>query len=204
VLIAGAPTLTTARLDPFWFTEPFGDSFANLVVAPTARWDSAWFLQIASFGYDDPSRRAFFPLYPLLVALWSPLGSGLMVGAVVSCVSSIGGLYLLHRLVSLDFGLEDARTTVAIVAWFPSAVLLSAVYSEGLFLLLSVGSIYAARLGRWPHAGLLAALGAATRSAGIRLIEALRDLDWRLRDVTVTPVKSIDGAPEGLSVGGRR
>jgi hypothetical protein len=173
VLVASAPTLTIARLDPFWFTEPFQDSFANLVVAPSARWDSAWFLQIANFGYDDPSRRAFFPLYPLLVALWSPLGSALVVGIVVSCVSSIGGLYLLHRLVSLDFELEDARTTVAIVAWFPSAIVLSAVYSEGLFLLLSVGSIYAARRGRWPLAGLLAALGAATRSAGILLIVPL-------------------------------
>jgi Mannosyltransferase (PIG-V) len=170
VLAAGAPTLTTARLDPFWFTEPFQASFANLVVAPSARWDSAWFLQIASFGYDDPSRRAFFPLYPLLVALWSPLGSALVVGIVVSCVSSLGGLYVLHRLVSLDFELQDARTTVAIVAWFPSAIVLSAVYSEGLFLLLSVASIYAARLGRWPLAGLLAALGTATRSAGILLI----------------------------------
>jgi hypothetical protein len=173
VLVAGAPTLTTAEFDPFWFTEPFRDSFANLIVAPSARWDSAWFLEIANFGYDDPSRRAFFPLYPLLVALWSPLGEPLVVGIVISSACSIGGLYLLHRLVSLDFELEDARTTVAIVAWFPSAVVLSAVYSEGLFLLLSVGSIYAARLGRWPIAGVLALLGAATRSAGILLIVPL-------------------------------
>jgi Mannosyltransferase (PIG-V) len=173
VLVAGAPTLTTAQFDPFWFTEPFRDSFANLAVAPSARWDSAWFLEIANFGYDDPSRRAFFPLYPLLVALWSPLGSPLVVGIVVSCLCSIAGLYLLHRLVSLDFELEDARTTVAIVAWFPSAIVLSAVYSEGLFLLLSVGSIYAARLGRWPLAGALALLGAATRSAGVLLVVPL-------------------------------
>lgn len=37
-----------------------------------------------------------------------------------------------------------------------------------------------------------------------RLIEALRDLDWRLRDVTVTPVRSIESAPEGLTVGGQQ
>ena len=35
-----------------------------------ARWDSDWFLRIAENGYSWPSSTpAFFPLYPLLVAV---------------------------------------------------------------------------------------------------------------------------------------
>ena len=48
-----------------------------------------------------------------------------------------------------------ATNTVWIVAWLPIALFLSAVYSESLFLLLVIGSFYAARLGRWPAAGAL-------------------------------------------------
>jgi hypothetical protein len=56
----------------------------------------------------------------------------------------------------------------------------SAVYSEALYLLLSVASIYAARTGRWGWAGVAGALGAATRSAGVLLVVPLAIL-WLAR-----------------------
>ena len=36
------------------------------------------------------------------------------------------------------------------------------------------------------------------------LTEHLRDFDWRLEDVVVSPVRSIDGAPGGLRAGATR
>jgi divalent metal cation (Fe/Co/Zn/Cd) transporter len=36
-----------------------------------------------------------------------------------------------------------------------------------------------------------------------KLIASLRELDWRIHDVTVTPVRSIEGAPEGLIIRNR-
>jgi hypothetical protein len=101
------------------------------------------------------------------------LGSPLIAGIVISSASSIGGLYFLHRLTAIDHGAEAARTTTWIVACSPAAVCLSAVYTEGLFLLLSVGSLYAARLGRWRLAAVAALLAGATRSAGVLLIVPL-------------------------------
>src|ERR687891_109652 len=81
------------------------------------RWESVWFLEIAQFGYADPTRAAFFPLYPALVSLGGWLGSPLIAGIVVSSGCGLASLYLLHRLVAIDLRLEDARATVLIVAW---------------------------------------------------------------------------------------
>lgn len=174
VLIAGSVAVENARLDSLWTTAPFDDRFANLIVAPAARFDSAWLLEIAQGGYDVAARAAFFPLYPALVAgLGALIGSTLVAGIALSLICSLTALYLLHRMVALDHGADVSRATVWIVCCFPVALCLSAVYTEGLFLLLSVGSLYAARLGRWPAATCCAALAASTRSAGILLVVPL-------------------------------
>ncbi len=162
---------TSARLDPLYTTIPFDDDFANLLASPAARFDSAWYLAISEHGYDVTGRAAFFPLFPALTALVGGfLNSALVAGILISSLCGLVALYLLHRLVSLDFDSELAKTTVWIVACFPSALVLSAVYTEALFLALSIGSLYSARLGRWPLAGLLGGLAASSRSGGLLLL----------------------------------
>src|SRR3954452_656455 len=168
VPIFGWASETSARLDPLYTTLPYTDSFANLLVAPAARFDAAWYLAIAHHGYEVGGRAAFFPVFPGLVRLGGELlGSPLIAGILISSACGLGGLYFLHRLVALDFGIERARTVVWLAAWFPGALVISAVYSESLFLLVSVGAIYATRLGRWQVAGVLGAVAAATRSGGV-------------------------------------
>ena len=80
---------------------------------------------------------------------------------------------LLHRLVALDFGRDVARNAVLVTALFPMSFFFSAVYSESLFLALSVGAVLAARRERWAWAGALGALAASTRSAGVLLLVPL-------------------------------
>ncbi|MGA8745005.1 MAG: mannosyltransferase family protein [Solirubrobacterales bacterium] len=175
-LIIGLYPGTTILLDPHHLTAPFHQHFLNVLVSPAARWDSAWYLGIAKTGYVLPYQSVFFPLYPALIALGGAgVGAGLdlIVGIFVSVVCSIGALYLLHRLVSLDFDAPLARNTVWIVAWLPTAMVLSAVYSESLFLLLAVGTFYAGRRSRWALAGLLGGLAAASRNGGILLLVPL-------------------------------
>ncbi|MDX6689448.1 MAG: hypothetical protein QOG15_905, partial [Solirubrobacteraceae bacterium] len=158
-----------ADFDPLGITAPFGHT-GDVLAAPFARWDSVWYLAIADGGYGDGSRTAFFPLYPLLVNISGALGSAIAGGVLVSTASLGGALVFLHRLVALDHDRAVARNAVLVTALFPMAFFFSAVYSESLFLLLSVGAIYAARLDRWAWAGALGALAAMTRSAGVLLV----------------------------------
>ena len=162
-----------ADFDPAGLTTPFGAT-GDLLTAPLGRWDSVWFLAIADGGYGDGAREAFFPLYPLLVRIVAaPFGSGLIGGALLSTALLGVALVLLHRLVALDHPRAVARNAVLVTALFPMSFFFSAVYSESLFLALSIGAVYAARRERWAWAGLLGMLAATTRSAGVLLLVPL-------------------------------
>jgi hypothetical protein len=171
--------------DPDLLTRPLGP-LGNAIVAPLARYDAAWYLGVAAHGYGPAHEgltrfMGFFPLYPLLVravaaTVTYPFGtrvSYVLAGSLVSAAALVPALYLLHRLAELDLGPRLARATVALTLAFPTAFFFAAPYTESLFLLLSVGAIYAARLGRWPLAGLAAALASATRPGGVLVLVPL-------------------------------
>jgi hypothetical protein len=162
----------TTGFDPNNLTAPFG-YFGNLLLAPASRWDSWWYLTIAQHGYaHDLMRTAFFPLYPLTIrGLGVIVGSDAIAGVVVSLASFGIALVLLHRLTLLELGSPSrARLAVMLIAFCPVAFFFSAVYSESLFLALSIGAIYEARMGAWATAGVLGALGAAERNSGVLLM----------------------------------
>jgi len=150
--------------DAFAVTTPFGD-FGNKLVAPAARWDAVWFLQIADHGYVLPPATQFYPLYPLVArVVGAPFGSSLVGGILVSLAGLLVALVLLERL---------GRRTMMLLAFFPTSVFFSAVYSEGLFLALSIGAVYAGRLGRWTLASVAAGLATLARPTGFLLVVPL-------------------------------
>ena len=166
------------------FTHPFGDwplgDLLDGLLAPLARWDAAWYLQISQDGYvgGEPfpteSRAAFFPLYPLairaLAGFTESPGASLIAAYVVSLAAFLGALYLFYRLVDLELGPEIARFAVLLLALSPWTFFFSAPYTESLFLFTSLGAFYAARTGRWAWAGAFGAAAAATRNTGILLL----------------------------------
>lgn len=141
-----------------------------------AKWDSVWFLQIAQYGYAaDDNSTAFFPLYPLLIAIFKPLffGHGVLAGIFISLACCLGAFYLFYLLVEIDFGRDVARRSVFYLAIFPTSLFFQTVYSESLFLLLTIGCLYAARRNEFILAGIAGALATLTRSPGMLLLVPL-------------------------------
>jgi hypothetical protein len=151
----------------------------DVLLAPLARWDAVWYLDIADSGYGgEHHRAAFFPLYPLLVRAVGEAGGGspgalLIASYLVALAAFLAALVLLHRLVALELGRPLAAPTLLLLAFFPASLYFGAPYSESVFLLASVGAFYAARTGHWAWAGMAAAGAAATRSAGVLLLVPL-------------------------------
>jgi hypothetical protein len=155
------------------------------VVDVWGRWDSAWLVQVAVHGYDDAKRTAaFFPLYPGLVAGLGRilLGHYVLAGVLISLAACYGSFLLLQRLAEERLGLDGSRRAVLYLALFPMSLFLQAVYTESLFLLLTLLAFFLAERGRFAGAGLAAGLAILTRAVGVALLPALVLLAWRSRD----------------------
>jgi hypothetical protein len=181
--------------NPPGVTRGFG-WLGDLLAAPAARWDASWYLVIAHYGYRPDlgvftsSRAAFFPLYPLGIRTISTFGvPPVLAGVLLSLAALALALYGIHRLTTLELARagrsagrsligtgadsrsgDVARLAVMVTAFAPMAFYFSAVYSESLYLALSVGLFWSARQGRFAAVALLGALAAATRSAGVVLL----------------------------------
>jgi hypothetical protein len=159
--------------DPPGLTHGLG-RLADVLMAPVARWDAAWYLSIADIGYTPHApfadgRSAFFPLYPLLTSALGDATGIVAAGVLVSLAAFMAALYFTHRLAALELGGQAPRLAVLATALFPMAFFFSAIYSESLYLALSLGAFWFARRGRWAPAAAAVALAAATRSSGILL-----------------------------------
>ncbi|MCW4009328.1 MAG: glycosyltransferase family 39 protein [Candidatus Bathyarchaeota archaeon] len=164
---------------------------------PLAPQDGPHYLDIAKNWYiGDPSLDAsnfivFFPLYPVLIRLITVDLSymGLSASAlIVSNVCSVIALIFLYKLTKLDFDDNVAVKAVLFLSIFPTAYFLSAPYTEGLFFVLAISSLYFARLSKWPLAGVLGFLAALTRISGllmlpVLLVEYLHQKGWKPRKI---------------------
>lgn len=161
-----------------------------------SRWDAPHYLDIARIGYtadrslgDQWLFIVFYPLYPALTALLTPVfGSGFNSATALSWASLAGACYWIYRLALLEGGGAGARRAVKYLLVFPAAVFLGAPYTESLFLLLSALCLYALRRRCWWLAGCLGFLAALTRNLGallavpflIELLDSLGAIgDWK-------------------------
>jgi hypothetical protein len=161
--------------------EPWRGFPDNLWLDGWARWDAGWYRHIATHGYADQAvgpagqrNLAFYPVYPLAMRLVSLAGpEPLAAGILVSNTAFLAALLLLHRMARARFGAEAAFRCVLLLSVFPFSFYFSAVYSEGLFLLLAVASLFLGAQGRWARASFCALLCGATRAPGLALAPAL-------------------------------
>ncbi len=168
-----------------------------------AHWDGAWYSEIATQGYGAraPESTAFFPLYPMLVKFGSSLPGGQALwGVLISLLCTAFALFFVYRIAENLYGFRAARVSTLAFAFFPTAFFLNAVYTEALFLALTAGAVWAARVrGNLWLAGILGALAAATRNLGVLLLIPLF-FEWlrRRREFGVRGLAGLILVPTGL------
>jgi len=179
-LMTRLPLIAIAELAAMVIGQRPGVHYAastNPLLAVWGRWDAEHYLGIARDGYSG-TEPAFFPLYPLLIrGIGSFTGSDLVAGLIVSNTASFLGLLYFYKLVEHEYNRHVAQRATFYVSIFPTAIFFSAVYSESLFLFLTVASFYYARERRWVTAGAFGFFAALTRSEGVLLAVPLF-LEW--------------------------
>ncbi len=144
------------------------------------QWDAEWYLIIARHGYTyvpgKDSGVVFFPLYPVLVRLLT--FGGTVDTRLVAYLVSNGALFLAIILLwkLATFEMHDATFSKHVVQFLlfnPMTVFYSAIYTESLYLLCLVGTLYLARTQRWLLAALCAYAAALCRVVGVLLVVPL-------------------------------
>jgi hypothetical protein len=181
------------------------------LLAVWGRWDAEHYIGIASNGYAG-TEPAFFPLYPALISIvGATIGNYLVAGLLISNAASFFALLYLYKLVEHEYNRQVAHRAIFYVSIFPTAIFFSAVYTESLFLFLTVASFYYIRERRWLTAGLFGFFAALTRVEGVLLavpllIEAVLALhaqrtDWWKWpvDTVVKPLVGLAAVPLGMA-----
>lgn len=165
--------------------EPVLDKgISGLLLGPWQRFDTQRYLAIARDGYADEQNSVFPPLYPLAIRLVGGLFGGgavanLTAALLLSSLACLAFLILLHHVVMQEFDQATATRTLVYLVLFPTGFYLFAAYTESLFVLLALASLWSARNGRFWLAGLFGFLASLTRLTGWILIAPLAYELWR-------------------------
>lgn len=193
------------------FNNPI-EPWIEALVTGWSQWDSNWYILIAGQSYINDQTVAFYPLFPFLlrgVGFLISLGQATpatyqLGGVIISSISALALCILFIRLLLLDYSREVTRCSLIYLIAFPTAFFLFAVYTESLFMALSIGAFYAARRERWLIAMVLVALSILTRQQGILvgfalLFEYGQQAHWNWRKINYQVI--FFGLPV-LSLGG--
>jgi len=145
------------------------------------QWDTRWFESIAVFGYIGPYvsdfedfryNVAFFPGLPLIMDAGETSGlSPTLTGLIVSLFAGGFAATALARLGEM-FG-ASGRWTLIAWALAPTALFVTAAYTEALFAAFAFWAWVVAKQGRWLLAGMLAGCAAFVRPNGLFLAVGL-------------------------------
>ncbi|KAJ2764607.1 ER membrane glycoprotein subunit of the GPI transamidase complex-like protein, partial [Coemansia nantahalensis] len=145
---------------------------ARAVALVALRWDALYFVHIAGGGYVYEQEHAFFPLLPALMRLaadtvLAPVAAAVgapaalaLAGAAVSNVCFVLAAATLYELGCRTLRDERlAHAAALLYAWAPSAMFMSAAYTESLFAWLVFTALV--RVARRQHVRAALWLGAA-------------------------------------------
>ena len=146
-------------------------------------WDAQHYLELALHGYRDGAISAWmYPLWPALIrcAGWV-LGGPLVAGLVLAHACFLGACAILYRIVDARHGARAASFAVLALAAQPGSFFMGLVYTEALFVLLSLGFFLALFRRRWWTAAALGFLLPLNRTVGVFAVLPLACALWEER-----------------------
>ncbi len=168
---------------------PYSDRVLEITHLPYWIWgwgnfDGVHYLRIAQDGYLAQYSQAFFPLFPITIRLFSfifprvlNLDTNIFTdpayfysGLILSNTFFLVALLILYKLLRLDFKKDVSFLSIVCLLVFPTSFFFGAIYTESLFLLLVVSSIYLIRRGHFFWVAIVISLATATRITGVLLI----------------------------------
>lgn len=138
-----------------------------------ANFDGVHYLVIALKGYE-PLTQPFFPLFPLLVAIFSHLTSlhVLYSSLILNHLFLLFALIITWLLLKQD-GIKNPIVGIALLLAYPTSFYFGAAYNDALFFLCASSCILAARRKVWLLAGVCGGLATLTRLNGLALFPFL-------------------------------
>ncbi len=157
----------------------------GLILQVLTSWDGAWYYRIIRDWYPTSipttityemaeARAAFFPVYPLVVRGADAVlpGGDVFAGLFVNTLLGALAIWLIGLLAKTVYGERVAYRTMLLLIFFPGSFVLSFTYSEATLLAVAAGCLLCLQHRHWAAAGVLAALGTATRPNGLALVAA--------------------------------
>lgn len=140
------------------------------------RWDSYWYLDIVNNGYylrtdNTLANVVFFPLYPALIKILGTimLGNFVLAGWILSMVFLLLSCAYFFKFLKEFHPEIDPELPIILMLIFPTAFFFNVIYTESIFLFLTIATFYYAFKKNFYLAGFIAFLGALTHSNGVFL-----------------------------------
>lgn len=148
------------------------DFFSFIRIKFSEAGDSPHYLYLAENWYQASGDKAnlivFFPLYPILMKIVNFIVNDLFYsGMVVSQICFGISCYLLYKLTRLDYDDDTAKDSVLFLSLFPFGVFFFGIFTESLFILLTIAAIYMSRQKKHLYACIFGAMAAFSRMQGI-------------------------------------
>ena len=114
-----------------------------------SRWDSYWYLDIINNGYkykgiNELSNIVFFPVFPLSVKAIGVLLdlNFIYVGTIINLIALIISSVILYKISEEFHKNSNPLLSAVLFLFFPTAIFLTAFYSESLFIMFSLLFFY--------------------------------------------------------------
>lgn len=162
-----------------YFLDKSNQLLSYFLIYPFGNFDAVYYLLIAAKGYTV--NAGFFPLFPLSIHIATFPFKDLLpfdpkqYFTAIALVSFyfITSLIIFYKLIKFDYKENIAVWSIVFLLIFPTSFFFASIYSESLFLLLSLLAFYFTRKKKWLLAGLAGVFLSATRLVGIFILPAI-------------------------------